>query len=49
MRSIQKTWQPGVSETIRPEDVVREDDETDEDYAARQQLMVELWSIPDNA
>jgi hypothetical protein len=40
---------PGVSDTIRPEDVVREDDETDEDYAARQKLMVELWSIPDNA
>lgn len=40
---------PGVSDTMRPEDVIREEDETDEDYAARQRLMVELWSIPDNA
>ena len=40
---------PGVSDTIRAEDVIREEDETDEDYTARQALMVELWSIPDSA
>jgi hypothetical protein len=31
---------PGVSTSIRPEDIVR---------AERQALTVELWSIPDNA
>ena len=40
---------PGTSLSIRPEDVIRGADETDEDYAARQALTVELWSIPDNA
>lgn len=40
---------PGTSSTIRPEDVMRAEGETDEDYAARQALTVELWSIPDNA
>lgn len=39
---------PGVSESIRPEDVIRHGDETDADYAARQALTVELWSIPDS-
>lgn len=40
---------PGVSANIRPEDVVRADVETDEEYAERQSLTVELWSVPDNA
>jgi hypothetical protein len=40
---------PGVSTNIRPEDVVRAQGETDEEYAERQALTVELWSIPDNA
>ncbi len=40
---------PGTSSSIRPEDVIRAEGETDEDYAARQALAVELWSIPDNA
>ena len=40
---------PGVSTRIRPEDVVRAEGESDEDYAERQALAVELWSIPDNA
>jgi|SRR5580658_1552884 hypothetical protein len=40
---------PDTSPSIRPEDVIRADGETDEDYAARQALAVELWSIPDNA
>jgi len=40
---------PGVPSSIRPEDVVRAEGESDEDYAERQTLMVELWSIPDNA
>jgi predicted transcriptional regulator len=40
---------PGVADTIRPEDVVRAQGESDEDYAQRQALAVELWSIPDNA
>jgi hypothetical protein len=40
---------PGISDSIRPEDVVRAAGESDEDYAARQALMMELWSIPDNA
>jgi hypothetical protein len=40
---------PGVSTSIRPEDVVRAECETDEAYAERQALTVELWSIPDNA
>jgi hypothetical protein len=40
---------PGTSSSIRPEDVVRAEGETDEEYAARQALTVELWSIPGNA
>lgn len=40
---------PGVPDSIRPEDVVRAEGESDEAYAERQALMVELWSIPDNA
>ena len=40
---------PGVSTSIRPEDVVRVEGESDEEYAERQALTVELWSIPDNA
>jgi hypothetical protein len=40
---------PGVSTCIRPEDVVRAEGESDEAYAKRQALTVELWSIPDNA
>lgn len=40
---------PGVSDSIRPEDVVRAEGESNEDYAARQALAVELWLIPDNA
>jgi hypothetical protein len=37
---------PGTSTHIAPEDVIRADDETDEAYAKRQALAVELWSIP---
>ena len=40
---------PGVPDTIRPEDVVRAEHESREEYAERQALMVELWSIPHNA
>jgi hypothetical protein len=40
---------PGVSTSIRPEDVVRAEGESDQAYAERQALTVELWSIPDNA
>jgi hypothetical protein len=39
---------PGVPDSIRPEDVIRAEGESDEDYAERQALMVELWSVPDN-
>ncbi len=39
----------GASTSIRPEDVVRAEGETDEEYAERQALAVELWSIPHNA
>jgi hypothetical protein len=38
---------PGTSNSIRPEDVIRAEGETDEAYAERQALTVELWSIPD--
>lgn len=38
---------PGASASISPDDVVRGVDETDADYAARQDLMVKLWSLPD--
>jgi hypothetical protein len=40
---------PGVPTGIRPEDVVRAEDESDEAYAERQALMLELWSIPHDA
>ena len=40
---------PDASTSIRPEDVVRAEGESDEAYAERQALTVELWSIPDNA
>jgi hypothetical protein len=40
---------PGVPTSIRPEDVARAEGESDEAYAERQALMVELRSIPDNA
>jgi hypothetical protein len=40
---------PGVPASIRPEDIIRGEGESDEAYAERQALMVELWSIPDNA
>jgi hypothetical protein len=40
---------PGTSTSIRPEDVIRAEGESDEAYAERQALAVELWSIPDNA
>jgi hypothetical protein len=40
---------PGASTSIRPEDVVRAEGESDDAYAERQALTVELWSIPDNA
>jgi hypothetical protein len=40
---------PGVPTSIRPEDVIRAAGESDEAYAERQALMVELWSIPRNA
>ncbi|HME24893.1 MAG TPA: hypothetical protein VKI44_26795 [Acetobacteraceae bacterium] len=40
---------PGTSGSIRPEDLVRVEGESDEEYAERQAMTVELWSIPDNA
>jgi hypothetical protein len=40
---------PGTSPSIRPEDVIRAQDETDDAYAERQALVTELWSIPDSA
>ncbi len=40
---------PGVSSNIRPDNVVRAESESDEEYAERQALTVALWSIPDNA
>jgi hypothetical protein len=40
---------PDAPDSIRPEDVVRAAGESDEEYAARQTLAVELWSIPHNA
>lgn len=39
----------GVPDAIRPEDIVRADGESDEAYAERQALLLELWSIPHNA
>jgi hypothetical protein len=38
---------PEVPATIRPEDVVRAEGESDDAYAERQALALELWSIPD--
>lgn len=40
---------PGVSSGIRPEDIIRPADMSDEEYAEYQALMMKLWSIPDNA
>lgn len=40
---------PGTPASIRPDDVVRAEGKSDEAYAERQDLMVELWSIPHNA
>ena len=40
---------PDTSTSIRPQDVVLVDGESDEKYAERQAPTVELWSIPDNA
>ena len=40
---------PRASATVRPEDVVRIEGESDEEYAERKALTVELWFIPDNA
>jgi len=40
---------PGLPDKIRPEDVVRAAQESDAEYAERQALMMELWSIPHNA
>jgi len=38
---------PGTSNSIRPEDVIRAEGETDEAYAELQALTMELWAIPD--
>jgi hypothetical protein len=38
---------PGTEAEITPADVVRGAAESDADYAARQDLMVKLWSLPD--
>ena len=43
-RVITRYVAPGVPTSIRPEDVVRAEGESDEAYAERQALMVELWS-----
>jgi hypothetical protein len=40
---------PGASDSVRPEDVIRAEGETDEAYAERQALAVEPWPIPDSA
>jgi len=40
---------PGAPTSIEPVDVVRAEGESDEAYAERQALIVELWSIPHNA
>jgi hypothetical protein len=40
---------PGAWDSIRPEDIVRAEGDSDADYAAHQALAVELWSITDNA
>jgi len=40
---------PGTSEQITPSEIVRGESESDEAYAKRQELLIELWSIPDNA
>jgi hypothetical protein len=38
---------PGTSASIRPEDVVRVEGESNEEYTESQALTVELWSISD--
>jgi hypothetical protein len=38
----------GISERISPDEVTRGDGETDAAYANRQELLTELWSIPDS-
>jgi len=38
---------PGTEPEIAPGDVVRGAGESDADYAARQDLMVKFWSLPD--
>jgi hypothetical protein len=48
-RVITMSVAPGASTSIAPRDVVRVEGESDEEYAERQALTVELWSIPDNA
>ena len=40
---------PGVSTEIAPSEVIRGERESDEAYALRQALAVELWSIPHTA
>ena len=40
---------PGTSEHVAPEDIERGDGESDEAFARRRDLLVELWSIPDSA
>jgi len=47
-RTVTMYVAPGVPDSIRPNDVIRAEGESDEDYAERQALLVELWSIPDN-
>jgi len=39
---------PGTSPHIRPEDVARREGESEQAYAERRDLLVELWSIPDS-
>ncbi len=46
-RVIMMSAAPGTSRQVGPEDVLRAPGESDEAYAERQALLVELWSIPD--